>query len=104
MMFMLLHVFMNSSYLSSAQYSSTRINLTFLSWFLNLVKRNLRVSRGGRLLLGGNPEGYELAEHIATKFEVNPLMLLTLKKQIHLKHEPRVGGRLIHKWLDLCYI
>ena len=37
------------------------------------------MSRGGRLLLDGNPKGYEVSEHIATKVEVNPRMLSTLK-------------------------
>ena len=34
---------------------------------------------GGRLLLYGNPKGHEVAEHIATKVEVNPRMLSTLE-------------------------
>ena len=37
------------------------------------------MSRGGRLLLDGNPKGYEVAEHISIKVEVNLRMLLTLK-------------------------
>ena len=40
---------------------------------------NFRMSRGGRLHLDGNPKGYEVAEHIATKVEVNPRMISTLK-------------------------
>ena len=56
------------------------MNETFLSWFLNVVTINFRTSRGGRLLLGGNPKDYEVAEHIATKVEVNPRMFSTLKK------------------------
>ena len=39
------------------------------------------MSRGGGLLLDGNPKGYEVAEHIATKVEVNPRMLSTLKNE-----------------------
>ena len=57
------------------------MNATFLSWFLNVVTRNFRMSRGGRLLLDGNPKGCEVAEHIATKVEVNPWMLSTLKNE-----------------------
>ena len=53
------------------------MNDTFLSWFLNVVTRNFRMSRGGRLHLDGNKKGYELAEHISTKVEVNPRMLST---------------------------
>ena len=79
MMFMLWHVFINSDDLASAPSSSTLMNATFLSRFLNVVIRNLRMSRGGRLLLDGNPKGYEVAEHIATVVEVNPRMLSTLK-------------------------
>ena len=42
------------------------------------------------MLLDGNPKGYEVAEHIATKVEVNTRMLSTFKnaKSI-LKHETR---------------
>ena len=79
MMFMLWHVLINSDDLASAPYSSTLMNATFLSWFLNVVTRNLRMSRGGRLLMDGNPRGCEVEEHIATKVEVNPQMLSTLK-------------------------
>ena len=69
MMFMLWHVLINSEDLDGAPYSSTLMNATFLTWFLNAVKRNFRVSRGGSLLLDGNPKRYEVAEHIATKSE-----------------------------------
>ena len=72
---------MNSEYISSNPYPSTWINTTFLSWFLNLVTKYFRISRGGRLIMGGNPKGYEVAEYIATKVEVNPRMLSTLKTQ-----------------------
>ena len=54
---------------------------TFLSWFLNIVTRKVSMSIGGRLLLYGNPKEYEVAEHISTKFEVNPGMLSTLKNE-----------------------
>ena len=39
------------------------------------------MSRGGSLLLDGNPNGYEVAEHIDTNVEVNPRMLSTLKNE-----------------------
>ena len=39
------------------------------------------MSRSGRLLLDGNPNGYEVAERIATKVVVNPRMLSTLKNE-----------------------
>ena len=51
------------------------MNATFLSWFINVVTRNLRMSIGGSLLMDGNPKGYEVAEHVPTKVEVNPRML-----------------------------
>ena len=52
-----------------------------------MVTRILRMSRGGRFLIGGNEKGYEVAEHIATKVEVNSRMISTLKKlKIHLKY------------------
>ena len=79
MMLMLWHVFISSEDLDSAPSSSTLKNATFLYWFLNAATRNFRMSRGGRLLLDGNPKGYEVSEHIATKVEVNPRMLSTLK-------------------------
>ena len=80
-MFMLWHVLMNSDNIASAPYSSTQMNENFLYWFLNVVKINLRMSRGGRLLLDVNPNRYEVAEHKATKVEVNSWMLSTLKKE-----------------------
>ena len=79
MMFMLWHVFINYEDLASALYSSTMMNATFLSWFLNVVTRNFRMSRVGCLLLDRNPKGYEVAYHTATKVEVNPQMISTLK-------------------------
>ena len=75
MMFMLWHVFMNSEDLNSVPSSSALMNATFLSLFINVVTRNFRMSRGGHLILDGNPKGYEVVEHISTKVEVNPLML-----------------------------
>ena len=45
---------------------------------------NLRMSRGGRLDLDGNPKGYKVAEHIATRVEVNPQMLSTLKNEEYI--------------------
>ena len=79
MVFMLWYVFINPEDFSGAPYSSTRMNATFLSWFLNMVTRNFRMSRGGRLLLDVNQKWYEVTEHIAEKLEVNPRMLSTLK-------------------------
>ena len=50
---------------------------------LNKMCRNLtsnfKFSRSGILLLDGNINGYDVANHIATKVEVNPWMLSTLK-------------------------
>ena len=80
MMFMLWHVLMSSEGLASYPYSSTCMNATFLSWSLNVVTRKFSMSRGVHFLLDGNPKGCEVAEHIATQFEVNPWMLSTLKK------------------------
>ena len=39
------------------------------------------MSRGGHFLQDGNPKGYEVAEHIYTKVEVNPRMISTLKNE-----------------------
>ena len=50
---------------------------------------NLRMLRGGILPMGGNTKGYEVAEHISKKVEVNWWMLSTLKIKNHLKHKPR---------------
>ena len=78
-MFMLCYVLKNSEYLASDPSSSTMTNATFLCLFLNVVTRKLRMSRGRRLILDGNQKGYEVAEHIATKVEVNPWILSTFK-------------------------
>ena len=70
--------------LASAPSSSTLMNATVLILFLNVVTRKFRMSRSGRLLLYGDPKGYEVEEHIehiATKVEVNPPMLSTLKNK-----------------------
>ena len=40
-----------------------------------------RMLRGGRLLLGGNPKGNEVSEHIVKKVEVNPHMISTFKNK-----------------------
>ena len=79
MMFMLWHVIINSKDLASAPSSSNTMNATFLSGFINVATRNFRMSRDGRLLLDGNQMGYEVADHISTKVEVNTRMLSTLK-------------------------
>ena len=47
--------------------------------FIIPMTRNLMMSRDKRLLLDGNPKGYEVAEHIATKVEVYTRILSTLK-------------------------
>ena len=79
-MFMSWHVLINSKYFASAPYLSNYTDANFLSWFLNSVIINLRMSIGERLLLDGNPKGCEVAKHMATKVEVNPRMFSTLKK------------------------
>ena len=66
---------MNQEDLASAPSSSACINTTLLSLLLNVVKVNFRISRGGHLLPDGNPKGYELSEHIATKVKVNERMI-----------------------------
>ena len=81
MMFMLWHVIINSEDLASYTSSSTLMNATFLSWFINVMTRNFRISRSRHLLLDGNTKGYEVAEHIYTKVEVNTRMLSTLKNE-----------------------
>ena len=83
-MFMLWHVLINSDDLSSAPSSSTLMNANFLSRFLNAVTIYFRMSKGGLLLLGGSSNGYEVAEHIAKKIEVNPQMLSTVKKEKYI--------------------
>ena len=56
------------------------MNANFLSWFINVLKRNFMMSRCGFLILDGNPKGCELAERISKKVEVNPQMISTFKK------------------------
>ena len=48
------------------------------------MTRSLMISRGGSLLLDENPKRYEVAEHIATKVEVDTWMLSTLKKEKYI--------------------
>ena len=81
MMFMLLNFFMDSEDLYSDSSSSTQINSTCLSLFINLETRIFSISRGGSLLLDVNTKGYEVAEHIATKSEVNTRIFSSLKKK-----------------------
>ena len=78
-MFIQLQVLINSEYLANVPSSSTRMNATLLSVLRNVVTSNLRISRGRRLIMDGNPKGYEVAEHISKKVEVNPQMLSILK-------------------------
>ena len=55
------------------------MNVNLLSLLINVVIGHFSMSRGECLLLDGNPKGYELAEHIATKVEINTRMLSTFK-------------------------
>ena len=80
-MFMLFHVLINSEYLASDPSSSTHMNENFLYWFLNVVTRHFSILRVECLLLDGNPKGYEVSEHIATKVEVNTQIISTLKNK-----------------------
>ena len=100
MMLMLWHVFVNSEDLAIGPSSWTRMNATFLSWFLNIVTRFFRISRGGRLLLYGNPKGYEVAENIATKFKINLRILSTLENQSIYEVWNRKNF-LMYQWLDM---
>ena len=70
---------MNSEDLDSDPSSSTWMNETFLSWFINVGKIHLRMSRGGSFLLDVNPKFYEVEEHISTTVEVNTWVISTLK-------------------------
>ena len=79
MMLILWNVFVNAEDIASDPSSSTLINATLLSWFLNVVTTNLRMSKGGHLLLNGNTKWYEVSEHIATKVGVNPRTLSKTK-------------------------
>ena len=58
---------MNLEDIISAPSSSTSMDATFLSWFLNVGTINFSMSRGGRLLIYENTNGYEVADYIATK-------------------------------------
>ena len=49
-----------------------------------------------RLLLDGNPKGYDVADHISTRVEVNPRMLSALKNAKYvLSMNPGGGGGLL---------
>ena len=60
------------------------MNAYFLSWFFNVVTIHIRMLRGRRLLLDGNRKGYEVAEHIVKKVEINPHMLSILKNEKYI--------------------
>ena len=60
------------------------MNATFLYLFLNVVTISFRISRGGFLILDGNPKGYEVSEHIATNVKVNSQMISTLKNKKYI--------------------
>ena len=81
MIFMLWNFLIDWEYLASYPSSYTLKNSTLLSWFLNVVTMNFRISRGARLLLDRKPKLYEVAEHLSTKVEVNPRIISTLKTQ-----------------------
>ena len=99
-MFVLWHVFVNSEDLIRAPYSSTCIKANLLSWFLNVLQRNFRMSRGGCLLMDVNSKGCEVEEHISTKFEVNTQMFSTLNTQN--PSESWTQGQISrHQWLYL---
>ena len=57
------------------------MNVTFLSRLINAVTRHLIMSRDGRFIMDRNTKGYEVAEHMATKVDVNPRMLSTLENE-----------------------
>ena len=48
---------------------------TFLSRLLNVLTWNFRISIGDSFPFDGNSKGCEVAEHVATKVELNPNML-----------------------------
>ena len=60
------------------------MNATYLYRLINVLMRHFRMSRGGCFLLDVNLKGYEVAEHIAIKVEVNSLMLSTQKDEISI--------------------
>ena len=57
-MLMLWHIPINKEDLAIDPYLSTHMNATFISWFLIVVKSNLKIPRGGRLILDEKPKGY----------------------------------------------
>ena len=52
---------------------------TWLNLLFNVVTSNFKISRGGILLLDGNPNGYDLAEYTTKKVDANIQMISTLK-------------------------
>ena len=81
MLTMLLNVIINSEYISSAPSSSTQINATFLSWFLNVFKGSLIMLIFRRFPMDVKLKGYEASDHISTNVKVYPLILSTLKNE-----------------------
>ena len=96
MLFIIWHLSINSEIITSYPSLSTWMNAIFIYWFINVVTKQLSISRGGLLLLGGNPKGCEVAKHIATKFEVNTWMLST-PKNVKSVLSMNPGGDLRHQ-------
>ena len=81
MMLMSWNALINSECLFSAQYLSTHMNENFLSWLLNVLNWNLRMSIGGSFHLDIKPKGYKVKKYIATNVEVNSRMVSTLRNE-----------------------
>ena len=99
-MSILRHVLINSEDIDNLTSSSTLINASLLSLFLNVVTVNLSILIGVRLILDVKPNGCEVSEYISTKVEVNPRIPSTLKTQNPFE-ELTQGVNFRHNWLYL---
>ena len=104
MIFLLWHVFMNSEDIYSAPFSSIWMNAAFLSWFLNIVTRSFRMSRGGSLILDGNPKGVWSSRTYIHKIRGKSKYDFNIEiRKIHMKHEPRGNFRFINDCTSMSF-
>ena len=91
-MFMWWNILMNHDDLDSASHSSIITNSNILYWFIKSVTRTSNVTRGGLLLIDGNPKIYEVWSRVThcNKYRGHSMDILKIEEvDIHFKHESK---------------